>query len=119
MRKGFSLLELLLVLALLALLLATLLPTVLHVRKRALEASALLFLKQVGQWVAALDTAEAARIQGQVACTDPLLQQEGAPGALPPGVESCQVTRDPSQNRYRIQVVAKGGRVFEADYWLR
>jgi len=119
MRKGFSLIELLVVLALLGLLLATLLPQLLSVRKRAFEASALLFLKQVGQWVAALDTQTAGALEGTMECTHSVLQAEGAPPRLPPGVESCQVVRDPGENRYTIQVVAKGGQVFEADYWLR
>lgn len=118
-KKGFTLIELVVALAILIFLATALVPTLLSVRKQASEAAALLFLKQVGQWVAALDTAQAAAFQGTVECTHPALQQVGAPSSLPRGIYACKVERDPAQNRYTIRVVALGGKTFEADYWLR
>ncbi|ADH62800.1 putative type IV pilin precursor (prepilin) [Allomeiothermus silvanus DSM 9946] len=117
---GFTLPELLVAVAIIAILAAVLLPNLLQSRKRSMETAARLYLKQVIQWIAMVDTkgADASSLDGGD-CKEPLLQSEGAPAQYPKGIQSCHIVRDPSDNRYIVTVTDATGQSISAIYWLR
>ncbi|RYM33230.1 prepilin-type N-terminal cleavage/methylation domain-containing protein [Meiothermus sp. PNK-Is4] len=118
--KGFTLVELLVVVAIIALLAAVLNPNLLNARKRALDMASQMYLKQVVQWVASADTAGASMsaLDGDD-CKNSLLRGEGAPAEYPRAVKSCTITKDSADNKYTITVTSQASGVFSAVYWLR
>jgi type IV pilus assembly protein PilA len=118
--KGFTLVELLIVVAIVALLAAVLTPNLLNARKRALDMASQMYLKQVVQWVASADTAGAnVSVLDGDDCRGGLLRDEGAPAEYPRAVRSCVINRDSADNKYTITVTSQASGVFSATYWLR
>jgi len=111
--KGFTLVELLIVIAIIAILAAVLIPNVLNARKRAIESAAQAYARQVATWIAAADTA-GTNLSGLSSCTDTKLQDEGAPANYPNGVSDCKITY--SNGQYTVTVTTVTGKTFTAVY---
>jgi type IV pilus assembly protein PilA len=117
--KGFTLIEILIVIAIIAILAAVLIPNVLNARKRAIESSAQAFARQVATWVAAADTAGSAptTLTTPADCkSQSWLISEGAPATYPSSVKTCTITYDQTNGRYTINVTATTGTSFTAVY---
>ena len=111
--SGFTLIEVLIVVAIIGILAAVLVAEVFNARRRTVDSVTQTYARQVATWLAAADTA-GADVTGVTTCTNNLLQTEGAPGTLPNGVTSCAITYD--NGRWRVSAASQSGKNFSVAY---
>ena len=111
--SGFTLIEVLVVVAIIGILATVLVSGVFNARKRTVNAATESYARQVATWVAAAD-AGGTDVSGVTECTDPLLQQEGASDALPNGVIDCEISY--AAGHWKVQATSQSGKVFSASY---
>ncbi|MFW8628083.1 prepilin-type N-terminal cleavage/methylation domain-containing protein [Deinococcus sp. ME38] len=105
--QGFTIIEILVVIAIIAILASVLLPSVLNVRKRTSSSANAVYASQVSKWLTAADMAaetpaEQALIRGITDCGNSLLVAEGAPAALPTSVSQCTISYSTATGRFTI-----------------
>ena len=110
---GFTLIEVLVVVAIIGILATVLVSGVFNARKRTVDAAAESYARQVATWVAAAD-AGGVDVSGVSECTDPLLRQEGARDSFPNGVTNCTVSY--TAGHWKVQATSQSGKVFSASY---
>ena len=120
---GFTLVELLVVVAVLSILIAVVIPRLVNARTIAHNSAAQTYARNIAKWVASAETSSVSLVSGSItgSCLGVKLQNEGAPSTFPSSVASCDVTF--SNKTYTVEVVAitgKGGPtnngVFTATY---
>jgi len=112
-KNGFTLIEVLIVVAIIGILATVLVSGVFNARKRTVDAAAESYARQVVTWVAAAD-AGGVDVSGVSECTDPLLRQEGASDSFPNGVTDCTVSY--AAGHWSVQSTSQSGKVFSAAY---
>jgi len=110
---GFTLIEVLVVVAIIGILATVLVSGVFNARKRSVDAAAESYARQVATWIAAAD-AGGTDVSGVSSCTDDLLRQEGAHPEYPNGVTGCAI--DYAAGHWTVETTSQSGRVFRASY---
>jgi len=111
--RGFTLIEVLVVIAIIGILAAVLVSGVFNARKRTVDTTAESYARQVVTWVAAAD-AGGVDVSSVDECTDPLLRQEGASDSFPNGVTNCTVSY--TAGHWKVQATSQSGKVFSTSY---
>jgi type IV pilus assembly protein PilA len=115
-KTGFTLLELLIVIAIISILAVTLIPNVVNARRRSLDTATQIYTKGMVRYVTAWLLADEHRRVSDLAtsCTDSSYTGEGAFGELPKFVTSCEILIDPNGvGTFGARVVSDTGKVFE------
>ena len=112
--QGFTIIEILVVIAIIAILASALLPSVLNIRKRTNSNANAVYASQVSKWLAAAEMAadtpaKQNSIRGISDCSDPLLIAEGAPMSLPNSVTNCTIRYSSITGRFTIASESTNG----------
>jgi len=115
--RGYTLIEVLVVVAIIGILATVLVSGVFNARRRSVDATTEAYARQVATWIAAADAAGAAIINGAnniTSCEDDELISEGAPYNPPNGVVDCTVSYN--DGHWLVEATSQSGRVFRASY---
>ena len=123
-KSGFTIIELLIVIAIIGSLAAVLIPNFLNARKRSIETATQSFARQVVSWIAAADSAamtaaDQTALQSITQCTGGLLAAEGAPASnasMPEFISTCVVAYNFATARYTVTAVSQNGYTSSVTY---
>jgi type IV pilus assembly protein PilA len=118
-KKGFTILELLIVVAMISTLAAMLIPNVVNARRRAVDTAASMYARNVSNWSGAWLIGDPTRkiTDMSTSCVDASYVSEGASSQLPTSAQSCEVLIEPNgPGSYGVRVTSASGQVFEVFY---
>lgn len=115
-KTGFTLLELLIVIAIISILAVTLIPNIVNARRRSLDTATQIYTKGMVRYVTAWLLADGHRRVSDLAtsCTDSSYTGEGASSELPKFVTNCEILIDPNgAGTFGARVTSDTGKIFE------
>lgn len=117
--RGFTILELLVVVTIISILAAVLIPSVVNARRRAVDTASTMYARSVSYWAGAWLIADPSRTVRDLPpnCTDATYISEGAPAIFPTSTQACVVLIEPNgPGTFGVRTTSASGQVIEIFY---
>jgi prepilin-type N-terminal cleavage/methylation domain-containing protein len=118
-KQGFTLLELLIVIAIISVLAVTLIPSLVNARRSAANTASIVYGRNVMGWVSSWLWADNGRRVTDLSdsCVDAMYVSEGAPPEIPVPAIACEVLIEPNgPNTFGVRITSASGIIYENFY---